>query len=217
MRAIAAALVLLSCQQMIAAIPTFEEFRRNGPESAKLKLDELRAKLALDLHGMPALPELAEFKLTDEMKAKFNAGEMPAMGKMPDFAARKATLAGLKAKLEGLRAAQTQEVKPNKAFFEEIQKTLVESMDMKMVDFKLPANDLKEVKASMKPTASKSAPKVERKMRNVENFTEEIYNLHEANVDLHRFMLEGTRVARTTMVDTVYNVYHDIVHNLGKY
>jgi hypothetical protein len=177
-------------------------------------LDELKAKIAKDLEGLPAIQMPDFMKLSyEEMKA--NMDGMPA-APLPDFAARKATLVGLKAKLSALRTGQST-AKPNKAFFDEIQKTLVESMEVKMVDFKLP--ELSEEELSSKPILVRGpdAQKGSRNLGRVENFGDEIERVHEDAVDLHRSLLEGTREARHGMVDNVYDSYGDMTYNLGRF
>jgi hypothetical protein len=200
MRAITAALILLSCQQLIAAIPTFEEFKKlrgQSAEATKEILDDMRSKIDVNLPGMPPLPE---FKLPEKTTT--------------DLGARKKALAEMRAKLAALRSGSASQVqKPTKEFFDDMKKTLEEAMKVDYVEFKAPKYDnLDTFRAAVRKN---KAPTVVKRMRNIENFTAEILVLHGENLELHRFMLEGTHTARISMVDNVYEIFDDMVGLLG--
>jgi hypothetical protein len=167
-------------------------------------LGELKLKLDSEIAGLPAMPELKPRKPMTSVKPT---------GQVPDFAARQITLENLKAKLTDLQASQTASGKPNKAFFAEMQKTLEESMSVKMVDLKMPKFS---AKAAMKLKSAVPVTTAVEESRNIGNFSEEMERLHGISTDMHRRWLDGTRVYRQTMVGAIGDVYQDLVQSLGR-
>jgi hypothetical protein len=174
-------------------------------EQARSKLGELKLKLDSEIAGLPAMPEFKSPKPRTNIKLT---------GQVPDFEARKITLENLKAKLTDLQATQTKNGKPNKAFFAEMQKTLEDSMSVEMVNFKMPQFSVK--KAMQLKRALPVAAIVVKESRNIANFSEEMYRLHEIGTELHREILEGTRRDRLAMVQVIENVYQDMTQDVGK-
>jgi hypothetical protein len=207
MKVFTAIVFLIGCHQICAAgLPA-------SLLSAKAKLSELKMNLDIEIAALPAMPEFKSFKP--------RAPVGTPNGLVPDFAARKITLENLKAKITGLQASQKKDVKPNPAFFAEMQKTLEESMTVKLMSVEIPkynpnAAKPKSRKAKAAPVVAKNMPKVQQKFRNVDNFTAEMYRLGEEGADLHRRMLEDTRVERNDMVEVVYDIFNDMVQTLGK-
>jgi hypothetical protein len=204
MKFIALVLLLLGGQQILAA---------NLPASlmsAQAKLAELKSQLDSDIAGLSVnipMPKL---------KPKVS---VPLTGQVPDFESRKVTLEALKAKLGAMQTAQLKAGKPSPTFLAEMKQTLEESLQVKMVKLEVPkfnANAPKPIMSATKKAVNLRMPKVEKQMRNVENFTEELYRLHDQSTNLHRLMLEDTRVERNGMVDVVYGVYNSMVQSLGK-
>jgi hypothetical protein len=194
-------LLLLGGQQILAAtLPA-------ALMSAQAKLAELKSQLDSDI---------AELSVNIPMPKAQPRASAPLTGQVPDFESRKVTLEALKVKLGAMQAAQLKEGKPNPAFLAEMKQTLEESLKVKMVNFEVPKFNANAPKPIL-PATKEAVPKVEKQMRNVGNFTEELYRLHEQSTNLHRLMLEDTRVERNGMVDVVFGVYNSMVQSLGKF
>jgi hypothetical protein len=197
-------LFLAVCQQISAAgLPV-------SLLSAKSQLAELKMKLDADIAGLPVRPKV--------VAAKPKVGLPALSGKVPDIAGRKATLESLKAKLTAMQE-QVKSGQPGAQFLVGMKQVLEESSNVEMTDFKVPAfkpKSYKAAKSSMK-AAEKALPKIELVVnRNVQNFTAEMFRLHEEGTDLHRRMLEDKRVQRNEMTDVVFDIFLDMVQLLGE-
>jgi hypothetical protein len=163
------------------------------------------------------IPEFLRTESFDEMKARF--AKMPQVP-LPDFAGRKATLKEMKAKLEKIRKTATTMDKPDKAFFEEVKKTLKESMDPKVGPLELPELT-EEEKAVM---AAKKTVVAEKKIGAVdvapnlfvEDFGRWVYRSHSEAQRTQRGLLTSTSQARRYMVDQVYDVFGPLTFDMGK-
>jgi hypothetical protein len=177
--------------------------------SAQAKLASLKSQLDADISGLPNIP-------LPKLQPKTS---VPLTGQVPDFENRKVTLETLKAKLSAMQAAQLKEGKPNPAFLAEMKQTLEESLAVKMVKLEVPKfnpNAPKPIIPVAKKVSNPRLATVEKRIRNVENFTAELYRLHDEFTNVHRLMLEDTRVERMAMTNVVFGVYHAFVDSLGK-
>jgi hypothetical protein len=205
MKLAAVVLVLAACQQISAAgLPA-------SLLSAKSQLAELKKKLDADIAGLPVMPKIAAAK--SKAKASVLSGEIP------DFAGRKATLENLKAKLTALQE-DVKSGQPGAKFLVGMKEVMEESSHVQMKKLEVPKYKSRSLKVakSARRVAEKALPKIElMKTRNVQNFTAEMYRLHEQGTDLHRRFLEDKRVQRNEMTDVVYAVFQDMVEVLGEY
>jgi hypothetical protein len=177
--------------------------------SAQAKLASLKSQLDADISGLPNIP-------LPKLQPKTS---VPLTGQVPDFENRKVTLETLKAKLSAMQAAQLKAGKPNPAFLAEMKQTLEESLAVKMVKLEVPKfnpNAPKPIIPVAKKVSNPRMATVEKRIRNVENFTAELYRLHDEFTNAHRIMLEDTRVERNAMTDVVFGVFNAISQSFGK-
>jgi hypothetical protein len=205
MRIVVVALLLIGCQQICAGgLPP-------SLMSAKAKLAELKVKLDADVAALPTMP------LLHPPSAK--TALPPTNGLVPNFDARKATLETLKAKLTALRTEQIKTGTPKPELLAEMQKVLEESTVVEMKTFEMPEFKAKPFKSAklVKKTPNPRMPMVENKVRNIENFTAEMYRLHNEGTDIHRLMLEDKRVQRLQMTDVIFDNFAEGVQALGNF
>jgi hypothetical protein len=179
-----------------------------------VKLEELKANLAEEFEGVPnmVIPEFMKTQSFDEMKARL--AKMPKIP-LPDFASRKATLKEMKAKLEEISKTASTMDKPDKAFYEEVKKTLKESMDPKVGRLELP--ELTEAEKAVlagKKTATLTADVAPNRF--VEDFGDEVYSNHLEAASLQKSLFASTGMARRYMVDQVYDVFAPMTFDLGE-
>jgi hypothetical protein len=202
MRALAAFVLVISCQQLLAQ-RTFEEYQEALPlklAATKVKLQVLQDRFAKK-YGPPRTG-----KLTREELVKKYAN---APTQIPDFEARKQTLADLTKKVNGLRAAQPEGVKPGKEFFDEIKKTLMEAREIKMVDVDTVLTKTGTA-SGRKPTEGDVTTS-----QNVENFYDELLRQHYIVQRLHNGAMEEIVVSRLRMSSAVTGLFHDMMQDLG--
>jgi hypothetical protein len=202
-------LILFSvvCQQISAtSLPA-------SLSSAISQLAELKTELDADIARLSMIPTIAT------VKPMIKASQLGMSGKVPDFAGRKALLATLNAKLvvmqEQVRSGQ---LEPHR-FLIGMKQVLEESSRVEMKVFENPTFKLKSYKMA------KSAVKVVKKpldkialmvSRNVENFTAEMYRLHNEATNFHGQMLELKHDQRKKMTNVVFEVFSDVVQLLGE-
>jgi hypothetical protein len=175
-------------------------------------LEELKLKLAKDFEGAPDMivPEFMKTKNFAEMKARL--AKLPKKS-LPDFAARKATLQAMKEKLQEIRKTAETMDKPDKAFFDDVKKTLAESMDPKVAPFQLPELTAAEME-TLQAVKAKKVP-VEG-TRFVENFGEELIEAREVTEEAHTDLLFASSRARQYMVEQVHNVFGSMVFDMAR-
>jgi hypothetical protein len=118
-------------------------------------------------------------------------------------------LTELTKRINVLRAAQPEGVKPDRAFFDEIKKTLEESRQIKMVDIEV------------QPRAVKNAGRIlgaeiVKPMQNLDNFFEEMIRAHISVQELHTSAMSEVVTSRTRMVNAVSELSRAMMQNLGK-
>jgi hypothetical protein len=205
MRALAIFVLLISCHQLWAQ-RTFEEYK----EALPLKLAATKAKLQVlqdkfvKTYGPARTGKLTRAEL---VKKYSNA----PTHQIPDFEARKQTLAELTKKINDLRAAQPEGVKPGREFFDEIKKTLMLAREVKMVDV-----DTVVIKGGSISGRNSTSRDVGTH-QNVENFYDELLRWHYIVQRLHFGAMEEIVVSRLRMNSAVTGLFNEMMQELGEF